>query len=80
MKKKKTMSNTNPCGGPDNEGDGCGVVFSRMLSGGLHCALCRKLKAPGLTAETIAGLVVRLTSITLTIAAHPISGNPKAVL
>lgn len=51
--------NSDPCGGVDNEHDGCGVVFQRMVSGGLLCPLCRKLNAPGLSPEAKAGLKVR---------------------
>jgi hypothetical protein len=43
--------NTEPCGGVDNEGDGCGVVFARRILTGPHCPLCKKLKVPGLSAE-----------------------------
>jgi hypothetical protein len=50
--------NSDPCGGADNEGDGCGVVFPNMAPGGSHCSLCKKLKAPGLTAEAKAELLV----------------------
>jgi hypothetical protein len=44
--------NTDPCGGTDNENDGCGVIFARRtLANGSHCPLCTKLKVPGLSAE-----------------------------
>jgi hypothetical protein len=44
--------NTDPCGGTDNENDGCGVIFTcRTLANGAHCSLCTKLKVPGLLAE-----------------------------
>jgi hypothetical protein len=44
--------NTDPCGGADNENDGCGVIFvRRTLANGAHCPLCTKLKVPGLSAE-----------------------------
>lgn len=44
--------NIDPCGGIDNENDGCGVIFvRRTLANGAHCPLCKKLKIPGLSAE-----------------------------
>ena len=44
--------NTDPCGGGDNENDGCGVIFARRtLANGAHCPLCTKLKVLGLSAE-----------------------------
>jgi hypothetical protein len=44
--------NTDPCGGADNENDGCGVIFARRtLATGAHCPLCTKLKVPGLSTE-----------------------------
>lgn len=76
------MSNVDACGGHDNEGDGCGVVFPRMPAGGMHCAQCKKLKAPGQTPEAIAGLLVSLTYITF-IATHShsrLAGNTESVL
>jgi len=39
-----------PCGGFENENDGCGVTFPRMATHVSHCALCKKLKAPGISA------------------------------
>ena len=51
--------NTNPCGGTDNENDGCGVIFThRTLANGVHCPLCTKLKVPGLSVEVKAELKV----------------------
>ena len=53
-----SLMNTDPCGGADNEGDGCGVVFPNMAHGGLHCSLCKKLKVAGLTTMAKAELLV----------------------
>ncbi|KAG1879843.1 hypothetical protein F4604DRAFT_1954189 [Suillus subluteus] len=38
-----------PCGGPDNDHDGCGVIFPQMSPENLLCQLCKKLKKQGLT-------------------------------
>jgi len=50
--------NLDPCGGPENENDGCGMVFIRRTLGGCHCPKCKKLKVPGLSAEAKAELMV----------------------
>jgi hypothetical protein len=49
------------CGGPDNELDGCGVSFRRMTAD--ICALCKKLRAPGQSAEQCAALRVCVMDI-----------------
>lgn len=36
-------NNTDPCGGVDNELNGCMVVFPRMEPGGTLCMRCTKL-------------------------------------
>lgn len=36
--------NIDPCGGPDNINDGCGVIFGHLPPGGSLCPLCKKLK------------------------------------
>ncbi|KAG2088735.1 uncharacterized protein F5147DRAFT_658605 [Suillus discolor] len=38
-----------PYGGPDNDHDGCSVIFPQMLPETLLCQLCKKLKKQGLT-------------------------------
>ena len=43
--------NTDPCGGGDNENDGCVIFACRTLDNGAHCSLCTKLKVLGLSAE-----------------------------
>jgi len=50
--------NTDPCGGLDNEDDGCGMVFPCRTLTGSHCPLCKKLKVPGLSSEAQAELKV----------------------
>ena len=51
--------NTDPCGGTDNENDGCGVIFvRRTLANGAHCQLCKNLMTPGLSVEAEAELQV----------------------
>ena len=50
--------NTEPCGGLDNEGDGCGMVFLCRTSSGGHCPLCKKLKVSGLSAEAKMEIIV----------------------
>ena len=52
------MMNTDPCGGPENVNDGCGMIFPRRTAGGSHCPLCKKLKVPGLSVEAQAELQV----------------------
>lgn len=34
---------TQPCGGTDNENDGCGIVFPRLSPAATLCGHCRKL-------------------------------------
>lgn len=51
--------NSQPCGGLDNDHDGCGVIFPRMSPGTLLCQLCKKLKKEGLTDDEVAHLKVR---------------------
>ena len=52
--------NIDPCGGVENENDGCGVIFPRMPLDTIHCSLCKKLKAPNLSREALATLQVSL--------------------
>jgi len=47
-----------PCGGPDNDHDGCGVTFPRMSPETLLCQLCKKLKKQGLTEDEVLRLKV----------------------
>ena len=53
--------NPDPCGGVENESDGCGVIFPRMPLDTIHCPLCKKLKAPNLSREALATLQVSPT-------------------
>ncbi|KAG0692692.1 kinase-like domain-containing protein [Suillus ampliporus] len=50
--------NSQPCGGLDNDHDGCGVIFPRMSQSPrtLLCQLCKKLKKEGLTDDEVAHL------------------------
>ncbi|KAG1739728.1 kinase-like domain-containing protein [Suillus lakei] len=48
--------NSQPCGGLDNDYDGCGVIFPRTSPGTLLCQLCKKLKKEGLTDDEVAHL------------------------
>ena len=50
--------NPDPCGGVENEDDGCGVIFPCMPLGTMHCPLCKKLKVPNLSPEALATLQV----------------------
>jgi hypothetical protein len=50
--------NPDACSGLENENDGCGMVFFHRTPGGSHCPMCKKLKAPGLSAEAKAELTV----------------------
>jgi hypothetical protein len=50
--------NSDPCGGVENENDGCGVIFPRMALGALICSLCKKFKVPNLSQEALATLQV----------------------
>jgi hypothetical protein len=50
--------NPDPCGGVENENDGCGVIFPRMALDTVICPLCKKLKVPNLSQEALATLQV----------------------
>lgn len=58
--------NTIPCGGHDNEYDGCGRIYPHMevpaaicKDSPPLCSKCRKLGAPGITPDEAAVIAVR---------------------
>jgi hypothetical protein len=50
-----------PCGGADNDHDGCGVIFPQMSPEALLCQLCKKLKKQGLTEDEVLRLKVLIS-------------------
>jgi hypothetical protein len=60
--------NADPCGGVENENDGCGVIFPRMALDTVLCPLCKKLKVPDLSPEAFATLQVTFKIFTCLIA------------
>lgn len=43
--------NVEPCGGPDNESDGCGMAFPGLPLGTILCPLCKKIAGAVTAAE-----------------------------
>jgi hypothetical protein len=60
MFRADTSDHAQPCGGPDNDHDGCGVIFPQMSPETLLCQLCKKLKREGLTEDEVLRLKVQI--------------------
>ncbi|KAM6501453.1 hypothetical protein JOM56_004467 [Amanita muscaria] len=56
-----TPKNTEPCGGPENIHDGCGMIFERWPPGSTLCSMCKKLKNTDITREEALNLQDTLT-------------------